>query len=147
MSEKLRASDAAEGSGEAGRGSGPLPGGSTFSRTPTRITFQNQVTSAADGVAQCGAPAPHIETPNRVTSDERPRHLTQTTWFPIETAPKGARILLWWTPVDVNPFAECAIIGQVSAFEPGRYWDGQRGAYDDLERITHWMPLPMGPER
>lgn len=67
-------------------------------------------------------------------------------WQPIETAPLEKTVLLWWRPIDDNPWAEACVIGQVSAHEPGKWWNGQRGEYQDLWHVTHWMPLPPGPE-
>ncbi len=66
-------------------------------------------------------------------------------WRPIETAPLDKAIILWWTPIDDNKYAEVAVIGQVSFHEKGKWWNGQLGEYQDLERITHWMPLPKQP--
>ncbi|WP_425277153.1 DUF551 domain-containing protein [Nitratireductor basaltis] len=37
------------------------------------------------------------------------------------------------------------VIGQVSSYESGRWWNGQRGQYEDLSHITHWQPLPEPP--
>lgn len=70
---------------------------------------------------------------------------------PIETAPTNTWLLLWWTPVGRNPWAECWIKGQVSSRRPGKYWDGQytdllgEEGYKDLARITHWLPVPPRP--
>jgi Protein of unknown function (DUF551) len=66
-------------------------------------------------------------------------------WNPIETAPLDCPVLLWWRPNTRNPHAEAAVIGQVSSFERGKFWNGQRGEYEDLSHITHWMPLPDKP--
>ncbi len=72
-------------------------------------------------------------------------------WQPIVTAPIGVNILMWWTPVDGNKYAESAIIGQISTYENGKYWDpfhnsvDYREGYKDLNRITHWQPLPPPP--
>lgn len=64
---------------------------------------------------------------------------------PIETAPLDRSVLLWWRPVKDNPYAECWVIGQVSSHEPGKWWNGQRGECQDLQHVTHWMPLPPSP--
>lgn len=66
-------------------------------------------------------------------------------WQPIDTAPIGKTILLWWTPIDDNKYAEAAVIGQVSEHEKGMWWNGQRAEYETLARITHWLPLPEVP--
>jgi len=68
------------------------------------------------------------------------------TWNPIGTAPYDTALLLWWTPIDDNPLAEAVVIGSVSYREQGKYWNGQLGVYENLERITHWMSLPDPPE-
>lgn len=64
---------------------------------------------------------------------------------PIETAPPDTSLLLWWTPRTPNKYAETWVIGQVSTWEPGKWWNGQTGKYQDLTHITHWMPLPPSP--
>lgn len=66
-------------------------------------------------------------------------------WQPIETAPLGKSVLLWWRPIDPNPYAEDVVIGTVSSHEPGMWWNGQRGEYQKLWHVTHWMPLPERP--
>jgi hypothetical protein len=71
---------------------------------------------------------------------------TGVNWLPIETAPTDRSILLWWRPKDANPFAEDVVIGQVSSHELGKWWNGQRGEYQDVWHVTHWAPLPSAPE-
>jgi len=66
-------------------------------------------------------------------------------WQPIETAPVATSILLWWRPKDGNKYAEACVIGQISAHEDGKWWNGQRGEYQDIWHVTHWMPLPSSP--
>jgi hypothetical protein len=72
-------------------------------------------------------------------------------WQPIDTAPPGVRLLLWWIPVDGNVYAETCILGQLSDSKPGMYWDGQypgrdwEKGYKSLDRITHWMLPPERP--
>lgn len=81
-------------------------------------------------------------------------------WQPIETAPWGKWLLLWWVPVGDNPYAETVVKGQVVAPDdlygpdpkPTKYWDGGHAGpkVDEegckaLDRITHWMPLPDRP--
>jgi len=66
-------------------------------------------------------------------------------WRPIGSAPKNVSVLLWWRPKDSNPLAESCVIGQVSSYEPGKWWNEQTGTYQDLSHITHWMPLPEKP--
>lgn len=67
-------------------------------------------------------------------------------WQPIETAPSDRSVLLWWRPKnDDNIYAEACIIGQVSSHEPGKWWNGQRGEYQDIWHVTHWMELPTTP--
>lgn len=67
-------------------------------------------------------------------------------WQPIATAPTDKLLLLWWIPRDGNPYAEACVIGQLSFHEPGKWWNSQRGEYQEIERITHWMPLPASPD-
>ncbi len=68
-----------------------------------------------------------------------------TQWQPIETAPKDKNLLLWWIPRDGNRYAEAIIIGQVSFYEEGQWYNVQTGIYQDIAHITHWMPLPDKP--
>jgi hypothetical protein len=83
-------------------------------------------------------------------------------WQPISTAPIGKTILMWWRPsadperfphpseaasdLSDNRYAEACVIGQLSGYEEGKWWNGQRGEYQDLWHVTHWMPLPGGPK-
>jgi len=67
-------------------------------------------------------------------------------WKVIETAPLDERVMLWWTPIDYNPYAEAAIFGIVSSYEPGKYWSDD-GKYENLTRITHWQPAPERPKK
>ncbi len=82
-------------------------------------------------------------------------------WQPIDTAPAGERVLMWWrpradpeyrarrpeaaSPLSDNRYAECCVIGEVSGYEKGKWWDGRDGQYQDLWHVTHWRPLPNGP--
>jgi len=54
-------------------------------------------------------------------------------WQPIETAPKDGQYLLLWGN------------GVFQGFWNGRSWD-DGDFYDEMSGITHWMPLPAGPE-
>lgn len=67
-------------------------------------------------------------------------------WQPIETAPLNKNVLLWWRPIDDNKCAECAVIGQISFYEQGQWWNGQTGTYQDIWHVTKWMPLPTAPK-
>lgn len=69
-----------------------------------------------------------------------------TSWQPINTAPLETPVLLWWRPVGENKFAEACVIGTVSVHMAGEWWNGQTGTYQDLWHVTHWTPLPDGPE-
>ncbi|WP_367575703.1 DUF551 domain-containing protein [Pelagibius litoralis] len=64
----------------------------------------------------------------------------------MEEAPKNKGLLLWWRPKDENPYAETAVIGQISSYEDGMWWNGQRGEYQPVWHITHWQPLPSPPQ-
>jgi hypothetical protein len=81
-------------------------------------------------------------------------------WQPIDSAPLGRSILMWWrpradpkyphspeaaSPLSNNRYAECCVIGQVLAHEEGKWWDGREGRYQDVWHVTHWRPLPEGP--
>lgn len=92
-----------------------------------------------------------------------------TGWQPIETAPVGKWVLMWWRPrsdpkyprpADYasarsnNKYAECCVIGHVSLHDgmltagekPKTWWNGQRQEEQDIWHITHWMPLPSPPD-
>ena len=81
-------------------------------------------------------------------------------WHKIRTAPKGTNLLFWWRPrtdsryphppefaseLSNNRYAESCVIGQISSHEEGKWWDGQRGVYQDIWHITHWKRLPRSP--
>lgn len=80
------------------------------------------------------------------------------SWQPIDTAPLGVRVLLWWVGDNAPLSAHGAIIAVVTYYEIGdpitaqpveplraaSYWDGT--TYRDLAWVTHWMPLPQAPE-
>lgn len=57
--------------------------------------------------------------------------------------PLQARVLLWFVGNNAPRAAHTWVIGEVSAHEPGKIWDGQR--YRPSEWFTHWMPLPEPP--
>ncbi len=73
--------------------------------------------------------------------------LAEEEWKPISTAPINKSVLLWWIPITPNPPAEAVTIGQVSGYEPGKWWHSQRGEYQDLKHVTHWRPLPAPPDK
>lgn len=65
-------------------------------------------------------------------------------WQPIETAPRGPWVLLWWPSI-----TDCALVGYVLS---GRWkcpigsFDGYTEGEDNLAGPTHWMPLPEPPK-
>jgi len=66
-------------------------------------------------------------------------------WQPIETAPKDKQVMLWWRPKSPNRHAEAVVIGQISSWEEGKWWNSQRGEYQGIWHITHWRPVPEAP--
>lgn len=66
-------------------------------------------------------------------------------WRSIDTAPHGVELLLWWRPLSPNKSAEAVVLGQISTHETGKWWNSQRGEYQELWHVTHWMPKPNGP--
>lgn len=68
-----------------------------------------------------------------------------TEWQDISTAPLDRNILLWWRPITPNRYAEAVVIGSLSSHEEGKWWNPQRGEYQDSWHVTHWMPLPDPP--
>jgi hypothetical protein len=69
-------------------------------------------------------------------------------WSPIETAPTDRDVLLWWRPRnDDNIDAEACVIGRISESETGKWWNGQRGEYQDIWHVTHWKELPTTPRK
>jgi hypothetical protein len=84
-------------------------------------------------------------------------------WNPVDTAPRGVNLLLWWRPIanpryphppenastlSNNKYAEACVIGTLTEDEEGNevWWNGQAQMYQDIWHITHWMPLPKTPE-
>ncbi len=63
-------------------------------------------------------------------------------WLPIETAPKGVRILLWW-----KHCTDGRAVGQWSADGDHEGWrcEGDKCLPKNQKDCTHWMPLPKGP--
>lgn len=57
--------------------------------------------------------------------------------------PIGKWILLWFIGNNAPKAAHSCTIGQISAHEPGKVWDGQ--GYRPVEWFSHWMPLPAPP--
>ncbi len=62
-------------------------------------------------------------------------------WRVLETLPYATWVLLWLVTED--PANSAAVMGQRSAHEDGRFWDGD--IYRPLAWCSHWMPLPEGP--
>ena len=65
-------------------------------------------------------------------------------WQPIETAPKGRRILLWgkyWS--DSQGYMDIPLIGIWNNFN--ERWEAAWMGWFGI-RPTHWMPLPELPE-
>jgi len=63
-------------------------------------------------------------------------------WQPIETAPKdGTEIIVWWPEIG-HPY-----ITKWTRFINGNlYRDGWHCGIWEVERPTHWMPLPKPPK-
>lgn len=88
-------------------------------------------------------------------------------WQPIETAPVGKWILMWWISANPeNTAAHCAMVGQVSPYRPDssrvsdkpeyiwnpaamscshNYDPMNDTGYQPIAIVTHWMPLPAPP--
>ncbi len=62
-------------------------------------------------------------------------------WFTMATAPRGKQCLFWL--VTRNPANSGPVIAQISAYEPGKFWDGY--TYRPVAWLSHWMPLPAPP--
>ena len=64
------------------------------------------------------------------------------TWMTFkEKIPSFEEWVLFWYVAE----KESGVIkGQLSFYEPGKFWSGHD--YLDLNRVTHWMPLPNPPE-
>jgi hypothetical protein len=76
-------------------------------------------------------------------------------WQPIETAPEGEHILLYWQSGERgNGGMECAMIFREDPISPTgmSFWThgGPNAGIDweprDGEQPTHWMPLPEPPK-
>ena len=70
--------------------------------------------------------------------------LPNREWQPIETAPTdGSRVMLWLDRLG-------AVIGYYSTRSPNGwiYYTGIATGRERMEReITHWQPLPLGPNQ
>lgn len=70
-----------------------------------------------------------------------------TEWQPINTAPVSKELLLWWRPINDNKYAESVVIGTVCyGGLDDKWWNSQRGEYQDIWHITHWMLMPSAPQ-
>jgi hypothetical protein len=71
-------------------------------------------------------------------------------WYPIDTAPEGVRVMLWWIPKGDNLYAEAVVIGRVYGkdyeVEEWRHTWYAHSRYQSLDHITHWQPLPKRPK-
>lgn len=68
---------------------------------------------------------------------------SQPRWRRIETAPKdGAQILLWITGIEPRPR-----IGFWSERGSDSGWYGLQSQHFIGVNVTHWMPLPNGPQQ
>ena len=66
-------------------------------------------------------------------------------WRDIGSAPLDTSVLLWWAPDPPNRYAEGCVIGQISSYEPGNWYNGQTGQFQALSHIKYWQPLPSPP--
>ena len=68
-------------------------------------------------------------------------------WHPIDTCPKGKRVLFWWRPSDSNPFAECSVIGELPTHPEfnNKWWNAQTGKYQEQWHLLYWTDLPADP--
>lgn len=67
----------------------------------------------------------------------------QTTWQPIETAPKDGRMVLLFPS---RCWAEDSDRGEVGYWDNDFHdWGGLGSAAEDYTGPTHWMPLPSPP--
>lgn len=73
--------------------------------------------------------------------------LAEARWIPVaERMPEPDEpVLLWWRPINGNPYGEAAVIGSISRHEQGNWWNPQTASYQGLWHITHWRPLPPPP--
>jgi len=69
-------------------------------------------------------------------------------WQPIETAPTGKNVLLWWIgerrlEYPKGPAPATVVVGYLLSYELGMVWDGSLNL--PVRFFTHWAPLPLGP--
>jgi len=64
-------------------------------------------------------------------------------WQPMDTAPIDKDVLFEWHPKGGNnPHAIAAVVGRLSSYEPGKWWNSQTCFYQDASHLHGWMPLP-----
>jgi hypothetical protein len=64
-------------------------------------------------------------------------------WQPIETAPKGRRVLVFMPPLPHDDDPGMVVVAMQSKSFTGWWWDDEN---DDLRvNPTHWQPLPDRP--
>jgi hypothetical protein len=63
----------------------------------------------------------------------------ETTWQPIETAPKEGCFLVWLSEPELGSYVHTMRAGRGATI-------GTRFAHDCSGQPTHWMPLPPPPE-
>lgn len=87
--------------------------------------------------------------------DPRPMTLARPApdaWRPIATLAESGRVLLWFADDDAKTTGFCRI-GYVESHEPewfvlGYTENRHRGTLERIKyRPTHWMPLPMSPNK
>lgn len=68
-------------------------------------------------------------------------------WQPIETAPKGTKVLVYSPDRCANCPPEAG--GAITAWHDGEYWCNGRLETGEIAVLkhapTHWMPLPQPP--
>ena len=72
-------------------------------------------------------------------------HSETTKWHPIETAPKDVSCIFYQP--SGRYWGECMVIGMIynGYFQPDAVGGAEMECDLDLNRATHWMPLPEAP--
>ncbi len=79
--------------------------------------------------------------------------MIEQTWKPIETAPKGDYVLLWWRTCDRATVGRFTDTSEKEEHDHATYgcplsgWktEGDGCIPKNQKDCTHWMPLPEGP--
>lgn len=65
----------------------------------------------------------------------------QTQWLPIETAPKDGTVVDIWSKM----YGRLTAYVRTDLGDGNVFYEQTEGGYTCVRDVTHWMPLPQGP--